>query len=244
MPRDLFASTFTSRPAPSRSKWTIAGSVLAHAGIIAAILIVPMVSALDSFVLRANEALSFAVPAMVMPAPPPPARAASALAPDINPAAAPPAPPIAPVTAEIAAPAAGSGPGVPGAIPMPGTSGLPGLPPGAGQIALALPPAAPPAPVRPGGDIKPPARVAYVAPAYPSIARTARIEGTVILEATIDEAGIVRDVRVLRSIPLLDQAARDAVGQWRYTPTRLNGVPVSVILTVTVTFMLREAGRS
>jgi protein TonB len=61
----------------------------------------------------------------------------------------------------------------------------------------------------------------------------------VILDAVIDEAGAVRNVTVLRSVPLLDRAAIEAVTQWRYTPTRLNGVPVAIILTVTVTFSLR-----
>jgi len=97
----------------------------------------------------------------------------------------------------------------------------------------------PPGPVRPGGDIKFPTRTSYLAPTYPSLAKSARIEGTVYLEATIDVNGNVRDVRVLKSIPLLDEAAKAAVSQWKYSPTRLNGVAVPVILTVTVTFTLR-----
>ena len=62
--------------------------------------------------------------------------------------------------------------------------------------------------------------------------------GVVILEATIDGEGSVRDVRVLRSKPLLDQAAVDAVRQWRFTPTLLNDHPVPVLMTVTVSFAL------
>jgi protein TonB len=58
----------------------------------------------------------------------------------------------------------------------------------------------------------------------------------VILEAVISPSGSVEDVRVLRGIPLLDDAAADAVRQWRYTPTLLNGVPVAVVMTVTVNF--------
>ena len=57
-----------------------------------------------------------------------------------------------------------------------------------------------------------------------------------IIEATIGPNGKVQDARVLRSIPLLDQAALDAVSQWEYSPTLLNGVPVPVIMTVTVNF--------
>jgi protein TonB len=60
----------------------------------------------------------------------------------------------------------------------------------------------------------------------------------VILEVFIDEDGTVADTRVLRSIPLLDQAAMDAVRQWKFTPTLLNGAPTRVVMTVTVMFTL------
>ena len=59
-----------------------------------------------------------------------------------------------------------------------------------------------------------------------------------ILEALIAEDGSVRNVKVLRSVPLLDAAAIDAVRQWRFTPTLLNGIPVQVIMSVTVSFTL------
>ena len=74
---------------------------------------------------------------------------------------------------------------------------------------------------------------------YPAIAQAARVQGIVIIEATISPAGRVLDASVLRSIPLLDAAALAAVKQWEYTPTLLNGVPVSVVMTVTVNFQLR-----
>ena len=73
---------------------------------------------------------------------------------------------------------------------------------------------------------------------YPSIAQSARVQGVVIIEATIGLSGRVTDTRVLRSIPLLDQAAIDAVKQWEFTPTTLNGTAVPVIMTVTVQFTL------
>jgi protein TonB len=60
----------------------------------------------------------------------------------------------------------------------------------------------------------------------------------VIIEATIAADGHVMNARILRSLPLLDQAALEAVRQWQYTPTLLNGVPVPVVMTVTVTFTL------
>jgi len=72
------------------------------------------------------------------------------------------------------------------------------------------------------------------------VAQAARLEGIVIIEATISSSGRVVDARVLRSSPLLDEAALAAVRQWRYTPTLLNGVPVPVIMTVTVQFTIKD----
>ena len=66
----------------------------------------------------------------------------------------------------------------------------------------------------------------------------ARVQGVVILEAVIGPNGNVTDVKVLRSVALLDDAAIEAVRQWVYTPTLLNGVPVPVIMTVTVNFTM------
>jgi TonB family protein len=95
------------------------------------------------------------------------------------------------------------------------------------------------APVRVGGDIAEPRKIKDVKPEYPLEAQAAGIQGVVILEATIAPSGSVADARVLRSIPALDQAAVDAVRQWAFTPTLVNGVPVPVIMTVTVNFTLR-----
>lgn len=67
----------------------------------------------------------------------------------------------------------------------------------------------------------------------------ARVQGIVIIEATIGPDGAVDDAKLLRSIPLLDEAALEAVRQWEFTPTLLNGVAVPVIMTVTVNFSLK-----
>jgi protein TonB len=96
-----------------------------------------------------------------------------------------------------------------------------------------------PAPVRVYSGIKPPTKIRDVSPAYPEIAQRAKVEGLVIIEATIGIDGRVTEARVLRSIPLLDQPALEAVRQWAFTPTLLNGTPVPVIMTVTVTFKLK-----
>jgi protein TonB len=92
---------------------------------------------------------------------------------------------------------------------------------------------------RVGGTIPEPRKLKYVSPVYPEIAKQARVSGVVILEATISPRGDVSSVTVLRGIPLLDQSAIDAVKEWKYTPTLLNGVPVPVIMTVTVNYKLQ-----
>jgi len=95
------------------------------------------------------------------------------------------------------------------------------------------------APLRVGGNIKTPTKVKDVPPVYPPDAFAARITGVVILEVTIDIDGHVSDAKILRSIPLLDNAALEAVRQWEFTPTELNGMRVPVIMTVTVNFTLQ-----
>jgi len=90
--------------------------------------------------------------------------------------------------------------------------------------------------VRIGGQIKAPTKIKDVKPVYPAMAQSARVAGVVTIEATIGPDGKVIDAKVVRSVPLLDQAALDAVRQWEYTPTLLNGVPVPVLITVTINF--------
>lgn len=102
------------------------------------------------------------------------------------------------------------------------------------------PPQQPRTPIRPHSGIKAPERVAYVAPVYPVAARVARVEGVVIIEATIDEQGNVTRTQLLRSLPLLDEAAVAAVRRWKFSPTLLNGVPVPIVMTVTVNFTLTQ----
>lgn len=94
--------------------------------------------------------------------------------------------------------------------------------------------------VRVGGAIKPPVMVRHVEPVYPEAALTSRAQGAVELEATIGGNGKVLRATVLRSVPLLDQAAIDAVRQWEFEPTVINGIPTPVVMTLTVTFTLRR----
>jgi TonB family protein len=118
-----------------------------------------------------------------------------------------------------------------GAIGLPGGFGPP--PPPASKIAP------PSAPVPVGGNVRAPTKVKDVRPIYPAIAQLVKVQGIVIVEATIGPTGKVQDAKVLQSQPLLESAALDAVRQWEFTPTLLNGSPVPVVMTVTVEFRLR-----
>ncbi|MEM8993450.1 MAG: energy transducer TonB [Acidobacteriota bacterium] len=105
---------------------------------------------------------------------------------------------------------------------------------------LRLPEAAPTGPVRVGGRVAAPERTFYVEPRYPTPAKRARIDGTVVLEATIDVTGRVVDAKVVAGRPMgLSAAALDAVKRWRFEPSTLGGRPVAVLYRVEVTFSLR-----
>jgi protein TonB len=94
--------------------------------------------------------------------------------------------------------------------------------------------------LRVGGAIKAPLKILDVRPIYPPVALAARVAGVVIIEARIGADGSVEEAHVLRSIPLLDEAALDAVKQWRFTPTLLNGQAVPIMMTMTVNFTLSD----
>jgi protein TonB len=81
-----------------------------------------------------------------------------------------------------------------------------------------------------------PSRTVYVRPIYPDRAKAQGIKGIVILEALIDRQGTVRSTQILRSIPLLDQAAADAVCQWQFSAAVVNGDRTATALTITVNF--------
>jgi periplasmic protein TonB len=94
--------------------------------------------------------------------------------------------------------------------------------------------------VRAGAGFKAPRKIRDAKPVYPAGALPLRAQGAVLIEATIGPDGKVQDARVLHSVvPLLDQAALDAVRQWAYEPSLLNGEAVSVIMTVVVNFALQ-----
>lgn len=241
---DLFSGT--RRQIPRRGTIPLYLSVAAHLlaiGVIGVPLLLvatelPQVPAVLAFVAEA--------PAPPPPPPPPaaprPAKAVSRPA-AVNPRSAPiePAKDILPERSDTDSgddedlPAGVEG-GVPGGIPGGIVGGVI-----SNEALLPPPPPPPPAPVnrepvRVGGAITAPALVSRVAPEYPNIAVNAHVQGVVVLEAVVGRDGRVEEVKVLRSIPLLDAAAIAAVRQWRYSPLLLNGQPQRFVLTVTVSF--------
>ena len=98
----------------------------------------------------------------------------------------------------------------------------------------------PSGPIRVGGGIREPRKIRNVAPVYPEEAQRAGVQGYVLMEALIGTDGSVRDAKVLGGEPLLADAALTAVRQWIYTPTLLNGVPVEVLMNVTMHFKLNR----
>lgn len=214
--------------------WTIVISVCAHAAALAVIVVAPIFA--DTALPEPRRALTFESVTIIEPPEPAPIRpstASSSPATQAVPIEEPADLPVidAPMSepVRLVADVAEAGGGV----------AVDGLAAGHEPVGPPMPPS-PREPLRVGGVIQPPARVTYVAPVYPPIAIASRKEGTVILEAIIDEMGKVREVRVLRGEPLLDAAAMQAVSRWQFTPTRLNGAPVPVVMTVTVAFTLTK----
>jgi TonB family protein len=97
-------------------------------------------------------------------------------------------------------------------------------------------------PINVGGNVQESKLIRKVEPVYPELAKRARVQGRVVLVVTVDEEGSVAEIKVANGHPLLNEAAVTAVRQWKYSPTLLNGEPVPVIATVTVTFSFTASG--
>lgn len=233
MPGLMFQDVVCSH-ARANSKWyTVPLSFVVHTLVLAVIIVAPLIA--TDMLPKPRAVMEFVTPYVpIVPTAPPPARR---VAPSSSASVTSGAPVVAPGTIGVES-------GVifePGHVEVTGIDSIFGG--DIGQIAVDAPPPVPPAPTGPlvvGGKIKPPARTRYVAPQYPDIARHAKVQGVVILEAVIGADGKVQDLRVLRSIPLLDESALAAVRAWEYTPTLLNGEPTPVIMTVTVQFKLSQ----
>ena len=220
MPRDLFGDVTRPSVSIGNRKWyTVPVSLLSHSAIVVRDRC-HSASCHRRACPNRGETMTVVIDIPAVPTPPPPPRRAAEVT-------RPPNPSIPPTEAPD-----GFTPEKPVEPRTPFETDTPGIVGGVDDVEtiIAPPPppvvAAPPQPLRVGGAIRQPQRVRHVQPVYPPIAQSARIEGIVIIEATIGEDGQVVNARVLRSVPLLDQAALDAVRQWQYTPTLLNGVSV------------------
>ncbi len=142
-----------------------------------------------------------------------------------------------------AGPPAGVIGGVVGGVTGGTAGGINGGIPGGilGSTANVPPPPPPPAAVRVGGNVKEPRILHIEQPKYPPEARKAGVEGVVVVEATLTTTGSVEKIKVISGPPLLTGPAVEAVSNWKYEPTYLNGQPVPVILTARISFSLAGA---
>jgi protein TonB len=250
----MFNDTFLDGRAESRRPWTIAVSFLAQTLAVALTILASLLTTGD---LPARQWMTH----LLAPPPAPPA-ALPAERPRVAPRPEPVprfdesglmTPTVIPqeiaVIVDPPAEMAFSGPRVSGVVAVPGAV------PGTGNDVLAQLGAvreAPPPPVIPepagrqpqkpllvSSDLQSARLIHRVEPAYPALARQARVSGVVRLEAVIGEDGTIRQLRVLSGHPLLTPSARDAVSQWRYRPTLLGGVAVPVLTRIDVNFKLR-----
>lgn len=236
MASELFRFDLPSAPTRRRAS-VLPVSIAAHIAIIGAFLTAPLLG--DIEFPPPNRPLNYAYTSIELPPPPPVAlkppapRQAQTTSPSKAPLEAPTE--VKPESLAAFSSLTGEDIADPDGAPF-------GIVGGVGRPVTALPP--PPralverAPVKIGGQIQPPRRIVSVAPIYPPHAQAARIDGTVEIEALIGEDGKVRNATVVKGKPLLNEAALTAVRQWVFTPTRLNGEPVAVIMTVTVVFSL------
>src|SRR5688500_3994438 len=210
-------------------------SLAVHAIVVAAIIVLPLVVGEGVLPATSDAVRAFFVPPpdVALPPPPPPPPPAGARA--LKPAPAAPRPAeaarfVAPIEVpELVEQEESLDLGVEGGV----SGGVEGGVPGGviGGIVGGLPEAPPPtaaagrAPVRVGGIIRTPKLVHRVTPEYPELAKQARTTAILIIEAVVGADGRVQTAEVLRGQPLFDQAALDAVKQWRYQPLLLNGVP-------------------
>ena len=242
----MFEEMVVSSPKSKKTNkpWTVFMSMVLQAGFLAVLILIPLIY---------TEALPKASLATLLIAPPPPP-------PPPPPPAAAPVVHVKPqvhlmdagklmqpktiphdikIIKEDAAPDMGMQGGVPGGVPGGQMGGVIG---GViGGVGGAPPPPKPTQTrIRQGGAVTAASLINKVSPAYPPLARQTRFSGTVRLHAIISKSGTVQQLEVISGHPLLVQAALDAVKQWKYRPTTLNGEPVEVDTTIDVIFSLNQ----
>jgi protein TonB len=225
--------------AERRRSVTLPASILLHGALALALIVVPILTSESNPEVSAGVRAFLVEPLSIAPPPPPPA-ARPAAAPSVVPKPEPQQQAfVAPVEVpteirpeealDLGGAENGSADGVEGGVPGGVVGGIVGGLPEAPARA---------APIRVGGTVREPKRLVSVQPVYPELAMKAKLQGTVIIEATVNERGRVVNVNLLQGAPMLTDAALEAVKKWVYTPTLVNGMPTPIIMTVTVHFRL------
>jgi protein TonB len=251
----MFEQSLLDQAARTRRPWTVAVSFIFQCFLVGLLILVPLIY---TDTLPKTQLMSFLVAPPPPPPPPPPPAAAPVKVVKVIPRQfdagrlmAPKSIPkqIAMIKEEELPDTAGAV-GVVGGVP----GGVPGGTPGGviGGIIGAAPVAPPPPPpkvevqkpvtpqrIRVGGNVQAAKIINQPKPVYPPLAKQARIQGTVRFTAIIGRDGTIQNLQLISGHPLLVPAAQEAVKQWRYQPTLLNGEPVEVITQIDVNFTLQ-----
>ncbi len=235
----------SSNPSKTNKPWTVVLSMLAQVLFLGILILIPLIYT-EALPKTMMATLLVAPPPPPPPPPPPVAAQVVHIKPQVHlmDAGKLVAPKVIPKDVKIIkedAPDmnAGMQGGVPGGVAGGSMGGVIG---GViGGMGGAPPPPKPTASrIRQGGSVQAALLINRVQPVYPPLARQTRISGTVRLHAIISKNGTVESLEVLSGHPLLVRAAMDAVQQWKYKPTLLNGEPVEVDTTIDVIFSLNQ----
>ena len=243
----MFDQLVISSPHPkgTNKPWTVALSALVQVGIVLVMILIPLIY---TEALPKQMLTTFLVAPPPPPPPPPPAAAIQRI---VKPVARliqsgkMMAPTVIPKKVEMIKEeelppdvgAIGVVGGVPGGIAGGSAGGVLGGIIGGSGSNLPPPPKAP-SRIRVGGNVQAASLLHQVMPAYPPIAKTAHVSGTVVLHAIIAKDGSVQQLEYISGPPLLMKSAMDAVREWRYKPTLLNGEPVEIDTTISVVFTI------
>jgi protein TonB len=251
----MFEQTFVDGTGKTKKSWTVSLAFIFEIALICVFILIPLIY--TEALPKTQLAAFLTAPPPPPPPPPPPAAAPVKIvkvAPrqfDAGRLLAPKAIPkdIAMIKEEeLPPPSASAGVvgGVPGGVPGGAAGGV------IGGIISSVPTAAPPPPppkvekpatpqrIRVGGNVQAANLIRKVTPVYPPLAKQARVQGTVRFTAIISKDGTIQQLQLVSGHPLLVQAAQDAVKQWLYKPTLLNGEPVEVVTQIDVNFTLSQ----
>jgi periplasmic protein TonB len=246
----MFEDLVVSSPHPTKTSkpWTVAVSMLFQVAFLTILILIPLIYT-EALPKTMMATLLVAPPPPPPPPPPPVATTVVHVKPvahlmDAGKLVAPKAiPKDVKIIKEDEEPdmgAVGVAGGVPGGVPGGQMGGVIGGVIGGMGAAPPPPKPKPNGPIKVGGQVQAARIVNRVQPLYPPLARQTRISGTVRLHAIISKDGTIQQLEVLSGHPLLQAAALDAVRQWRYQPTLLNGDPVEVDTTIDVIFSLNQ----